>query len=319
MVQNKRLIFKAVPYGKPVPGKDLAVEIGEFDLSQPAPAGGITTRNHCVSFDPYMRGRMRDSSVKSYNQAFTIGEPIASHGVVRVLKSANDKYEAGDIIVAFVPTEEYSSLAPAYLTQARKIQGPYKLDPMLSIGPLGMPGLTAYSSFYEIGKPKKGETILISAASGAVGQIVGQLAKHEGLKVFGSVGDDKKLDFIINELGFDGGFNYKKEKSMDAVARLAPGGLDIYYENVGGELLDTALLNMNDYGRLGKSWQLPATRRRCLTRNSDVWDDLAVQPQARRAVQGSEPVQNGHQEALHARLHRQRSRHGTKTLHGPPD
>ena len=95
-----------------------------------------------------------------------------------------------------------------------------------------MPGLTAYSSFYAIGEPKKGETIFISAASGAVGQIVGQLAKHEGLKVIGSVGDDKKLEFIEKELKFDGGFNYKKENPLEALQRLAPDGIDIYYENV---------------------------------------------------------------------------------------
>ncbi|KAI6920087.1 NAD(P)-binding protein [Hortaea werneckii] len=113
-----------------------------------------------------------------------------------------------------------------------------------------MPGLTAYSSFYDIGKPKKGETIFISAASGAVGQLVGQLAKHEGLKVIGSVGDDKKLDFITKDLGFDGGFNYKKEAAGDALARLAPEGIDIYYENVGGEQLSAALNAMKTFGRI---------------------------------------------------------------------
>lgn len=105
-------------------------------------------------------------------------------------------------------------------------------------------------SFYEIGKPQKGETIFVSSAIGAVGQIVGQLAKHEGLRVIGSVGDDKKLDFILNELGFDGGFNYKKEKPADALARLAPDGVDIYFENVGGEQLEAAIDAMNNHGRI---------------------------------------------------------------------
>lgn len=106
------------------------------------------------------------------------------------------------------------------------------------------------SSFYEIGQPKKGETIFISAASGAVGQLVGQLAKHEGLTVIGSVGDVKKLDFIVNELGFDAGFNYKKEKPAEALARLAPEGIDIYYENVGGEQLEAAINAMKNFGRI---------------------------------------------------------------------
>lgn len=114
-----------------------------------------------------------------------------------------------------------------------------------------MPGLTAYSSFYEIGQPKKGETIFISAASGAVGQIVGQLAKHEGLTVIGSVGSDAKLDFIKKDLNFDDGFNYKTEKPVEALNRLAPKGIDIYYENVGGDQLDAALEALNQFGRIG--------------------------------------------------------------------
>lgn len=113
-----------------------------------------------------------------------------------------------------------------------------------------MPGLTAFSAFYEIGKPKIGETIFVSAASGAVGALVGQLAKHEGLKVIGSVGSDEKLDFILHELNFDGGFNYKKESPSAALARLAPNGIDIYFDNVGGEHLDAAIMASNSWGRV---------------------------------------------------------------------
>jgi hypothetical protein len=135
-------------------------------------------------------------------------------------------------------------------TYIQKLQNPLDLDPILFIGPLGMSGLTAYSSYYEIGKPVKGQTIFISAASGAVGQIVGQLAKHDGLTVIGSVGSQEKLDFIVKELGFDGGFNYKAEKPLDALKRLAPNGVDIYFDNVGAEQLDAAFEVMNDYGRI---------------------------------------------------------------------
>jgi NADPH-dependent curcumin reductase CurA len=119
-----------------------------------------------------------------------------------------------------------------------------------NIGALSMPGLTAYASLYGIGKPKKGETIFISSAAGAVDQIVGQIAKHKGLKVIGSVGSDDKLNIILNELSFDGGFNYKKEKPSEALERLAPDCIDIYYENVGGEQLEAALANMNNFGRI---------------------------------------------------------------------
>ncbi|MCJ1257121.1 hypothetical protein MMC24_004946 [Lignoscripta atroalba] len=251
MVQNKGLIFKSVPSGFPVPNENLTIETREFDLNAPPPKDGITTKNLYASFDPYQRGRMRKPEKASYNQPFEIGQPIDNSVVAKVLKSDNKRFQEGDIVVGKIGTEEYSMVTGEVASSMmRKLENPYNLDPKLFIGALGMPGLTAYSSFYEIGKPKKGETIFISAASGAVGQIVGQLAKHEGLTVIGSVGSDEKLDFIKKELSFDGGFNYKKEKPTEALARLAPGGIDIYYENVGGEQLDAALAALTNWGRI---------------------------------------------------------------------
>jgi NADPH-dependent curcumin reductase CurA len=254
MVQNKGFILKKLPHGWPVAGEDLVVEDRPFDLdSATPPPKGILIKNYYFSFDPYQRGRMRDPSIKSYTAAYPVGQPITNRGISKVVKSDNPKFKPGDVIVSsdVTPMEEYSQMGEAFVENARLLDNPYHLDPKVYLGALGMPGLTAYSSFYEIGQPKKGETIFISAASGAVGQIVGQLAKHEGLKVIGSVGDDKKLDFIINELGFDSGFNYKKEKPGEALARLAPDGLDIYYENVGGEQLEAAINALNQFGRIG--------------------------------------------------------------------
>ena len=249
MVQNKGLIFKKVPSGWPVPDEHLAIEARDFDLNTSPPQGGVTTQNFYVSFDPYQRGRMREPNKKSYAPPFQLGEPITNSAVAKVIKSANEKFQEGDIVIGMLGTEEYSVVPNTDLL--RKLENPYNLDPKLYVGALGMPGLTAYSSFYDIGKPKKGETIFISAASGAVGQIVGQLAKHEGLTVIGSVGSDEKLEFIKKELGFDAGFNYKKEKATEALEKLAPNGIDIYYENVGGEQLDAALNAINNYGRIG--------------------------------------------------------------------
>ena len=201
----------------------------------------------------YQRGRLRAPEAKSYSPPFALGKPIPNSAVSRVLKSNNSKFQEGDIVIGTLPTEEYSSISGEVATNmVRKLDNPYNLDPKLFVGALGMPGLTAYSSFYAIGEPKKGETIFISAASGAVGQVVGQLAKHEGLKVIGSVGSDDKLDFIKEELNFDDGFNYKKEKPSDALRRLAPKGIDIYFENVGGEQLDAAIAAMNNYGRISE-------------------------------------------------------------------
>jgi NADPH-dependent curcumin reductase CurA len=169
-----------------------------------------------------------------------------------VVKSSSSKFSPGDWIRASLPVQEYSIVPPEDVERGgiTKIENPYGLELYHFIGALGMPGLTAYSSFFDIGKPKKGETVFVSAAAGAVGQIVGQLAKHEGLSVIGSVGTDEKVDFILKELNFDAGFNYKKEKPADALKRLAPNGIDIYYENVGGEHLEAAIDAMNDFGRI---------------------------------------------------------------------
>jgi NADPH-dependent curcumin reductase CurA len=250
MVQNQGLIFKAVPDRVPVVGKDIAVETREFDLDQAPPASGITTKNFYTSYDPYQLGRMNIHR-KSYLPPFTIGQPIGSFTIAKVLKSNSAKFKSGDIVVGQCGTEEYSAIEKWVVDNyVNKLENPLELDPLFFIGPLGMPGLTAYSSFYDIGKPAKGETIFISAASGAVGQVVGQLAKHEGLTVIGSVGSQEKLDFITKELGFDGGFNYKTEKPIDALKRLAPNGINIYYDNVGGEQLDAAFESINDFGRI---------------------------------------------------------------------
>ncbi len=250
MVQNKAVIFKSVPNGQPIAGKDLVVEIREFDLEQSLPEGGVITKNIYASFDPYQRGRMRAPEKKSYSPPFTLGEPLTNAVVAKIVKSSNPKFQAGDIVTGMLNYEEYSLVPKQVADTLRKIENPYNLDLKVFLGALGMPGLTAYASYYEIGQPKKGETIFISAASGAVGAIVGQLAKHDGLKVIGSVGSDEKLDYILKDLGFDGGFNYKKEKPIDALKRLAPNGIDIYYENVGGEQLEASLECLNDFGRI---------------------------------------------------------------------
>jgi NADPH-dependent curcumin reductase CurA len=258
LTQNKALIYKSVPHGYPVPGKDLATETRSIDLAASVPSGSILVRNHYASYDPYMRGKLRAPEGKSYSPPYTLGEPLATFTVSKVLKVAAGEsgFKEGDLVTGVLPLEEYS-IVPT--TSIQHLENPLDLDLKLFIGALGMPGHTAYASLYEIGKPQKGETIFVSAASGAVGQIVGQLAKREGLRVIGSVGSDAKLKFIKEELGFDDGFNYKTEKPADALKRLtaasgegagAGGGVDIYYDNVGGEQLEAALGVMNTWGRL---------------------------------------------------------------------
>ncbi|KAL4970364.1 MDR family NADP-dependent oxidoreductase [Aspergillus stella-maris] len=252
MATNKALIFKKIPEGYPVPGEHLALESAAYDANAPAPKDGVFLQSLYTSFDPYMRGRMRSAEIKSYAPPFYLDKPIESATIAKVLRSNNGSFKEGDLILGRLPIQEYIAVeADELSSRIRPLDNPLGIeDVRVFLSALGMPGLTAYSSLYEIGQPKKGETIFISAASGAVGQLVGQLCKHEGLKVIGSVGSDEKLDYILKDLGFDGGFNYKKEKPGDALARLAPNGIDIYYENVGGEHLEAALNALNNFGRV---------------------------------------------------------------------
>lgn len=248
---NKTFIFKKIPQGFPVPGQDLVIEDRPIDLDA-VPAGGLVFENFVASFDPYMRPRMRDASIKSYSPAFDLDGPISNTSIGKVLKSDNPDFKEGDLVSAFVPIAQYAYVPKELIAAKRvwKLHNPHGFDPALFVGQLGMPGLTAYSSLYKIGQPKKGETIFVSSAAGAVGQIVGQLAKHDGLTVIGSVGSDEKAEFITQELGFDAATNYKKESTSDALKRLAPNGIDIYYENVGGEVLEGAIGAMNVHGRI---------------------------------------------------------------------
>ncbi|KAL3436591.1 hypothetical protein BDV09DRAFT_41816 [Aspergillus tetrazonus] len=251
MAANKALVFKKIPDGYPVPGEHLTIEPAAYDANAAAPADGVFLQSLYTSFDPYMRGRMRSAEIKSYAPPFYLDKPIESASIAKVIRSNNASYKEGDLVIGRLPIQEYVAVEKDELSRIRHLENPLGIEDIrVFLGALGMPGLTAYSSLYEIGQPKKGETIFVSAASGAVGQLVGQLAKHEGLKVIGSVGSDEKLNYIINDLGFDGGFNYKKEKPADALARLAPNGIDIYYENVGGEHLEAALEAINNFGRV---------------------------------------------------------------------
>jgi NADPH-dependent curcumin reductase CurA len=179
-------------------------------------------------------------------------ESVETYLLARVQKSNNLSFHVNDLVHGLLPLQEYTSVSGKTARRLEIIHNPRGLEENLFLGALGMPGLTAYSSLYAIDKPKRGETIFISSAAGAVGQIAGQLAKLEGLTVIGSVGSCEKLKFIVDNLGFDGGFNYKRETAAEALPRLAPQGLDIYYDNVGGEQLEAALLNMKMKGRISK-------------------------------------------------------------------
>ncbi|CAM1510950.1 Fc.00g084630.m01.CDS01 [Cosmosporella sp. VM-42] len=250
MTQNKTFIYKKIPTGLPKPGEHLTIEDRPIDLEEAPPKNGLVLKILYASFDPYLRGKMRDPSVKSYSPPFEVNKPIYNSTIGKVIKSDNAEFKEDDLVIAFGPIAEYVRVTDIAEQRVRKVQNPHGLDLALFLGPLGMPGLTAWSGLHRIGKPKEGETIFVSSAAGAVGQVVGQVAKREGLTVIGSVGSDEKLDFITKELGFDAGFNYKNEKPKDALPRLAPDGIDIYFENVGGDHLEAALTSLKPGGRV---------------------------------------------------------------------
>ncbi|KAK6531765.1 hypothetical protein TWF694_002934 [Orbilia ellipsospora] len=250
MVQAKSLIYSQVPNGYPVPGQDLTVRASEVDITQ-APEGGVVLKVLLVSVDPYMRGKMRDPKTKSYSPAFEFDEPISGGGIAKVVESSNSTFAKDDIVTGVLPHSEYAVFSAEQAKTLRKINNPHNLPLERFTGALGMPGLTAYASLYEIGELHRSsqETIFISAASGAVGSLVGQLAKREGLRVVGSAGSDEKVKYLIEKLGFDAAFNYKKESPKEALAKYIPEGLDIYYDNVGGETLEAAIDNAKTFAR----------------------------------------------------------------------
>ncbi|KAK3815883.1 MAG: hypothetical protein JOS17DRAFT_405478 [Linnemannia elongata] len=249
MPSNSSVIYLAHPHEFPVVGEHLAVKTNK-DFNPVLKDGEVLARNLVFSLDPYMRGKMRDAGKASYSSAFEIGKPLDARGVAEVIESKNSKYPVGSIIHAFVGWEEYTVLPDLPTTRIIPEARESKLPLSSYVGVLGMPGLTAYAALKDIGKPKAGETIFISAASGAVGQLAGQLAKAWGLTTIGSAGSDEKVDYLLKEVGFDHAFNYKKRSAHEALKELAPNGIDIYFENVGGETLEAALDHLNTHGRI---------------------------------------------------------------------
>ncbi|KAI0995975.1 hypothetical protein K3495_g12205 [Podosphaera aphanis] len=252
MVRNKALVFLQTPTGYPIPGQDLAVVAGRFNMTKDPPPGGLTVKTLYASLDPYLRICMGDTCNGFFSplKPIELGRPLASLSIAKVLKSSDQRFESGDLITGLLAIQEYSTIGKEWADYYAPIVNPYDLELPIFLATLGMTGITAIGSFYEYGRPEEFETIFISSAAGGVGQLVGQLSKELGLKVIGSVGTDEKLEFILTELEFDGGFNYKKENPLDALRRLAPEGIDIYHDNVGGEQLDAALEVIKEHGRI---------------------------------------------------------------------
>ncbi|CAO3617883.1 unnamed protein product [Mucor hiemalis] len=255
MVSNKQVLFTKIPSAYPVVGEHMKVVSSEVDLDAALPKGDFILKTLEISVDPYMRGRMRDASIQSYAPAFEINKPMDGDTMSVVVKSNNPDYKVDDLVYGRTGRgkfEEYVQVNAEYAKTSYVVRNDAKKNGLpLShyVGVLAMPGMTAYYGLKEIGKPKKGETLYVSAAAGAVGQLVGQFGKAMGLYVTGSAGTDEKVEFL-KSIGFDAVFNYKKGDIEDNLRKACPNGIDIYFDGVGGKMLDAVLKLSNNFARI---------------------------------------------------------------------
>ena len=239
--QNRRIVLNCRPVGEPME-QDFRLET----VSVPGPAQGeMLVKILWLSLDPYMRGRMND--VRSYARPVQLGEVMVGGTVSQVVESNIPEYSAGDIVCAHHGWQEYAIARPGKAT--------VKVDPRLApvstaVGVLGMPGQTAYFGLLRVGRPQPGETVVVSAAAGAVGSAVGQIAKIHGCRAVGVAGGPKKCDHVVNELGFDACVDYKAGHLKEDLAAACPDGIDVYFENVGGPVLDAVIPLLNDGARV---------------------------------------------------------------------
>ncbi|QBP42814.1 NADP-dependent oxidoreductase [Paenisporosarcina antarctica] len=209
-----------------------------------ASEGEVLVRTVYISVDPYLRGRMNDT--KSYIAPFELNEMISSGVIAQVVFSKSTLFKKGDVVLGALPWQEYSIANENTVRKIDHSRAP--ASAYLSV--LGMTGLTAYFGLLDIGKPQQGETVVVSGAAGAVGSIVGQIAKIKGTRVVGIVGSDEKVKFLIDELGFDAAINYKTQNVAEALREACPNGIDVYYENVGGEIADAIFPLLNNFARI---------------------------------------------------------------------
>ena len=230
-MQNKEIRFASRPAGMPTLDNFKTVDTDVPQLNE----GEVLQRTLYISVDPYLRGRMRPG--RSYVPPFEIGEVITSGAVGEVVESRSPQFQTGDIVTGMMGWRLYNVMKAAEL---RKIDA--RVFPVTTaLGVLGIPGLTAYFGLLDIGQPKEGETAVVSGAAGAVGMTVCQIAKLKGCRVVGIAGSDEKNQYLTQELGVDAAINYKKGDVATALKEACPKGVDVYFDNVGGEVSDAVL------------------------------------------------------------------------------
>ncbi len=232
---NQQILLKSRPVGEP---KDSDFAIVTHPIPEPG-AGEVLNRTIYLSLDPYMRGRM--SAIESYAAPVELGCVMVGATVSQVIKSKHPQFSEGDFVTGYDGWQTYG---------VAKGESLRKLDPQLApisyaLGVAGMPGMTAYCALLDIGQPKAGETVVVSAASGAVGAVAGQIAKIKGCRVVGIAGSEEKCDFVVKEFGFDVCINRKTEEIGAALKAACPNGIDVYYDNTAGPILEAVLQQIN--------------------------------------------------------------------------
>ena len=246
-MKTKQIVLASRPKGSPTLDN---FRLETVDVAQ-IKDGEVLLEGIYYSVDPYMRGRMNDT--KSYTPPFDIDQPIQGGVIAKVLESKSDKLKTGDIVLGMLPWKEKDIASEKNLKKIDTSVAPVSYY----LGVLGMTGLTAYFGLMNICKPKSGETVVISGAAGAVGVVVGQIAKIQGCRVIGIAGSDEKTESLKTEFGFDDSINYKTTKDMKkAIAVLCPKGVDIYFDNVGGEISDAVIANINFNARIALCGQI---------------------------------------------------------------
>jgi NADPH-dependent curcumin reductase CurA len=237
---NHQIRLKSRPSGMPTAANFEAADAPMPEIRD----GGVLRRTLFLSLDPYMRGRMSDAP--SYAAPVSVGDVMCGHTVSEVVESRDPDFRAGDIVAGY---DGWQAFAASPGKDVRKLD-PAVAPVSTAIGVLGMPGLTAFVGLVDIGQPNAGETVVVSAASGAVGSIVGQLAKTRGCRAVGIAGSRDKCRFVVEQLGFDACVNYKTDDLVPALQSACPAGIDVYFDNVGGAVLAAVLRALNRGARI---------------------------------------------------------------------